>query len=399
MASSSSPWTLIFLNLPSKTFLGIDLLSFDSSPNFHGIENVPYGLHFIYSGTNASLAIRHGRWLNIEASKTASVHVFKWNTNEETLVLLESRSSEALAATSAIPTLRKRGLVDYEALEDATSNAQAKQDANSPSRPGDWDALSSRISSRTLIRIISLDWTLTSTSSAPEDTERIPGLTELEASSKLRGDTSLDFAFVDLKQTWPEEAIGRDRTEKARDRTWYLGHLMDGLSPGDRQAGAKELLAELRFCFLMVLTLANYSCLEQWKRILSVIFTCRDGLSEIEGYFVEVLKALRLQMAHVDDVDGGLFELRDDSGSGWLKQLVSRFKGSVEEVTKEGSELRQELERFETFMKERYGWESGRNLLKRGMLELEDGEKVEMTMDGADEDDETGEYAPVVVET
>ena len=37
-------------------------------------------------------------------------------------------------------------------------------------------------------------------------------------------------------------------------------------------------------------------------------------------------------------------------------------------------------------------------MLKRCMLELEDGERVEMDMNDADEEDETGEYAPVVVE-
>ena len=60
--------------------------------------------------------------------------------------------------------------------------------------------------------------------------------------------------------------------------------------------------------------------------------------------------------------------------------------------------MRQELNMFEGFMRERYGWESGHDLLRRGMVELEDGERVDLSMDGADEEDEAGEYAPVVVE-
>ena len=32
------------------------------------------------------------------------------------------------------------------------------------------------------------------------------------------------------------------------------------------------------------------------------------------------------------------------------------------------------------------------------MLELEDGEQIEVQISGADEEDETGEYAPVVVD-
>ena len=37
-------------------------------------------------------------------------------------------------------------------------------------------------------------------------------------------------------------------------------------------------------------------------------------------------------------------------------------------------------------------------MLKRGMVQLEDGEQVELTMEGADEEDEMGEYAPTVVD-
>ena len=95
------------------------------------------------------------------------------------------------------------------------------------------------------------------------------------------------------------------------------------------------MLGELQFCFLMVLTLMNYSCLEQWKRILSVVFTCKNALQEIEGYFVEILKVLRLQLGHVNDVDGGLFDLRDEVESRWLREMVRRFRRSVDEVMNE----------------------------------------------------------------
>ena len=130
-----------------------------------------------------------------------------------------------------------------------------------------------------------------------------------------------------------------------------------------------------------------------------MLFTCKEALGEVEGYFVEVLKVLRLQLEHVDDVEGGLFDLRDEVGSRWLRRLVEGFRGNVEERCELGSELRVQMEEFEEFVKERYGWESGRDVLRRGVVELEDGERLEVSLDGADEDDEMGEYAPVIVET
>ncbi|RMZ81988.1 hypothetical protein DV737_g2333, partial [Chaetothyriales sp. CBS 132003] len=362
--------------------------------------------HFLYASTDASLSIRHGLWLRIAEPREPVVHVFKWSGADECLLLLPLNSSEATAARSAIPSLRERGLVEYQALEDATADAAAKQDASpaaaGAAAPSDWRLLVSHVDDSVLNRILPADWTLTSVSSAPHDTEHIPGLSHLEASSVLSGETKLSFVSVNLKQTWPTDAIGRERTDRARDRSWYLGHLIDSLvaPPGShRSHGARQLLGELQFCFVMVLVLANYSCLEQWKRILSVILTSQAALGEIEAFFVEVLKLLKLQMAHVDDVDGGLFELRDESSSSWLRLLIRKFRGSVEEGTKEAGPVWKELDSFEAFMKDHYSWESGRDWLKRGLIELEDGDKVELTVDGADEDEETGEYAPVIVDT
>lgn len=163
-----------------------------------------------------------------------------------------------------------------------------------------------------------------------------------------------------------------------------------------RQHGAKLILGELQFCFLMVLTLANYSCLEQWKRLLTVAMTCKEALGEIEGYFVEVLDILSLQLKHADDVEGGLFELRDEVGSAWLRALIERFSENVKESG--GTQLNRAREEFEKEMKENFDWEGKGSVVRRGMLEMEDGERVEVAMDGVDEDEEKGEYAPVVVE-
>ena len=174
---------------------------------------------------------------------------------------------------------------------------------------------------------------------------------------------------------------------------------METAGEGSRKTGAKEVLGELQLCFLMILTLANYSCLAQWKRLLTVLCTCREALEEIEGYFGEVLRVLELQLRHADDVEGGLFELRDEVGSKWLRGLMAGFVDAVEETGAGEGELQGEMKQFQEAMHERFGWEGKDSVLRRGILELEDGERVEVSMDGADEDEERGDYAPVIVET
>ncbi|KIY00822.1 uncharacterized protein Z520_03488 [Fonsecaea multimorphosa CBS 102226] len=417
---SQNSSTLIILSLPPKTFVGLDLVSFNSSPHFQGIATIPFGIHFLYTGTDASLSIRHGRWLNLTSA--SPIQVLRWNSDGETLQVVEQQNDQtARNAIAGVVSNNGRGLVDYAALQNATSelslrDGSKESDGTSRSAAGDneedsraestdWPSLTAHISPSLLTRILSPDdWIISSISSAPIDTETIPGLSHLEASNALH-QLPLDLLPINLKQTWAGGDIGRVRTDRARDRSWYLGQLIEqaARSPNrDKAAGAREVLGELQFCFLMVLTLANYSCLEQWKRLLSVFLTCRTALDEVEGYFVQVVKVLHLQIKHVDDVEGGLFELRDESGSAWLRTLWARFRTLVDDDAENKGKkesLRKEVDALQRLFEEKYGWQSERDILRRGMLELEDGERVEVTMHGVDEDEETGEYAPVIVET
>ncbi|KAI1627196.1 A1 cistron-splicing factor [Exophiala viscosa] len=408
MASQLENPTVLLLSLPPKTFIGLDLLSFNSSPNFQGITNIPVGLHFLYTGTDASLSIRHGRWLNVRRQCL----VLQWNSATENLDLLEPDSQ---TAQSAIRSVSRRGLVDYTALQDATSDLSSQQQSEQDdptsqqhddhrAESTDWPSLTSHLTSSLLTRLLSPAWIISSISTAPADTEHIPGLSHLETDNALR-QSPLDLLPINLKQTWSEGDIGRTRTDRARDRSWYLEQLVDNVTPSgaDRTVGAKQVLGELQFCFLMVLTLANYSCLEQWKRLLTVMFTCRTALIEIEAYFVEAVKVLRMQARHIEDVDGGLFEMRDESASSWLRSVWGKFRALVDETftedTSGGQALKAEIEALQKFFEEKYGWQSERDTLRRGMLELEDGERIEVSMQGVDEDEEKGEYAPLIVDT
>ena len=177
--------------------------------------------------------------------------------------------------------------------------------------------------------------------------------------------------------------------EASEDRTKFF----------EKALGVVEIiLGELQFTFLMVLTLNNNSCLEQWKRILGLLLTCRDAVKERTHLFLEFLKVLRLQLSHCGDMEAGLFDL-NEQGGGFLKPLLRRFRKSLDEFDgKWKSDMVDEFDDLQEFLQKEFGWELDDSYVKRGMLELEDGERVEMDMNGADEDDETGEYAPTIVE-
>lgn len=412
--------SLLFHSLPATAFIGVDLLSVTTSPNLRGIKNIPEGYHFLYSSADASHSLRHG-WFFSTSTRTvvadrpqprpgssSEILNWRWSTEDECLIP-ETDPSPAERAHADLATPWERGLLDY------TRPGRDGGDGNGRETTAgglwrEWRELTGHFTDALLDRVLATgenkedkrtsgrDWSISSVSSAPRDVDKIPGLTFSEAA--IKGEKDLNFLPIDLKKTWREGAVGRERTDAARDKSWYLRNLMERAagSTGDISVGAAQLLGELQLCFLMVLTLANWSCLQQWKRILSLLLSCQQALVEVEDYFVTVVKVLRAQLQHCKDVEGGLFDFREE-GARWLEGLLAQFRSNVEEAFQDsdGVMLKAELKKVEQDLKDEYGWESGKPMLKRGLLELEDGEKVDMDMNGADEEDETGEYAPVVV--
>lgn len=398
MASSPSAakyhQTLQFESLPSSTFLGLDLISLTVSPNFQGVRNVTPGVHLLYCALNSSLSIRHGQWLHIPGTPEAS-YLWRWDAESEDLNRVVSDSNNDLVrAYARLSTLPNTSFVEY--LDPGKEGDQSEHFGEAAR---EWALLSRHVSAEVLNRVLGPEWRISSVSTGPQDIEAIPGLDWTEA--RDHAEELLGFSQVDLKKTWREGAMGRERTEAARDRSWYLSDLLDRAAgeEGTRNEGAAALLGELELCFLMVLTMANWSCLEQWKRILGVLLTCSKALGEVPGFFTEVFRVLGLQLKHCDDVEGGMFDFREE-GAGWLKGLLNGFRDNVEEnAGASDAGLKEELRKVENFLAENYGWSKRKDVLQRGFLELEDGEQVDMDLNGADEEDETGEYAPVIVDS
>ncbi|OJK03705.1 hypothetical protein ASPACDRAFT_57085 [Aspergillus aculeatus ATCC 16872] len=477
--TTASP-TILLPHLPPKTLVGIDLITFTSTANFHGIRDLPAGWHFLYTGTTESLSLRSGSWFYVgdlgSAAAAAtnpgalvSLHqqtqrqqqeygqdiiVWKWDTESETLAPLSAASDadrqEAMRQKANLGAVYRRGgLFRYrsrvtEAMLAMQSQKQQQQqrgvrfedeevegeeDEEEQDGRRDWRGLTDRITEGLLDRIVGVPvvdvdgrarWMVTSASTALRDSDAIPGLTVEEeeggeqrldegAIERVTGEKEREFSFapVDLKRTWREGAIGRERTEAAQDRSWALGDLIDRVSSGSgakdaerERVGEGQLLGELQFSFLMILTLMNYSCLQQWKRLLELILTCRSAIRERGAFMSDLLRLLLLQLRRCDDVEGGLFDLDGEEGGAFLRKLLMKFRKSLYEVLEEtDSQVKTEFEKLEAFVKEEYDWELNRDvILRRGMVQLEDGEQVELEVAGDNEEEELGEYAPMVVD-
>lgn len=382
MQKGRSPAVLL-LDLAPSAFAGIDLLSFTTTPRFRGIKDLPVGLHFIYTGTTNDLSVRHGAWIQVRTDQDDRQPLFitRWNAASESFgIALDT--SEQLRWRANIGEFWRDGLTPY------------RQSAEGDSTD-DWASLCSCIRSSLLTRITGGDashWTLTSASSAAVDRDDIPGIRAEDFSSA--GIEELALLPIDLKRTWREGATGRERTDAAIDRSWALDNLAKTYTSGSYD----DVVGEIQFCFLMTLTLNNWSCFEQWKRILTLVFTCRAAVAPHADFYVRVIAALRLQLQHIKDAEGGLIDMTDE-GQSLLKDLLARFRrGLIDAPSLEQQDVLDELDDLEAYLQAEYGWEFGGSFAKSGVLDLEDGEQVRMDTTVYDEDDETGEYAPQVVD-
>ena len=457
----TTPATLLTLSLPASTLLGIDLLATTSSTRFIGITQLPPGWHFLFTSPTAELSVRHGFWFHVDndgysekrktkrqkqvdtvtrsdgpgkndeaAEKQGNgwLQISEWDSEVEQLIPITD-TTEVFTWQRRLqsdPKLRE-GLFPYrQAVPHPTTTTDAKDSSSVPDQksssendfqeePSDWPSLTAHITTSLLERFTSTPkLALSSTSCAVQDTESIPGLTTTEAAglNGYGGEKALGFLGIDLSRTWREGAVGRERTEGARDRSWALGDLVARLRDAERDGDewGAEVLGEMEVAFLMMLTLSNYSCLEEWKRVLALVLTCRAIVPEREEFFVAFLELLLLQLRHCADVEGGLFDMHDDGGGNFLRELLKEFRRGVDEVFssdiddrgrdggEKGEDVEEALKEVEDWVKKEWGWEMGDDWLRKGGLVLEDGEWLEVETEEMLGEDERGEFAPIVVD-
>ena len=419
-------------DLPRSALLGINLVALSFNPPAQGgssrsmerspstsqtITNLSPGTHFLYASATGSHSLRTGIWLTIPDDGRPFARAWAWDPEHERLVDASvPRNSGALTRHDGPGVLDYRELLTKAAQPAAALSATGpplRLTDEMPPRPltiaaADWPALVSHVSPAVLARLTGRAeaWPVTTAASGPQDRDVIPGLDAWEAESAR--DEELHFLGIDLRRTWVDGAVGAERTRDARDRSAAVERIVDrcegpgadgGVAEG-REVWGTSVLGEMQACFVLVLTLANYSCMEEWRRILGLILTCRELVLRREGFFLEFLKVLGLQLRHFDDVDGGLFDLGDSGSENYLKVLLRGFRKMLNQEIEasQGNDLREAMRDLEDWLMDAWNWQLGDSVLKRGMVQLEDGENVELEVNGVDEDEERGEYAPVVVD-
>ncbi|KAK9454871.1 A1 cistron-splicing factor [Dipodascopsis uninucleata] len=266
---------------------------------------------------------------------------------------------------------------------------------------------------------------ISSTSASDIDTYLLDEAIAKASGTKMQeseDEESFRFLKYDLKRqrTWREGAVGRELTAAALDRSWFLSDIVRRQRDGDYNM----VLAEVQQCFILIVILANYSAAEQWKRLLELLCTCKTAIYTMPDFYIKLLQILALQFESIPDV---YFE--NLLGPLFVKKQIRELKKTINDpsnrsftTTNENEqnitsfteskrvEMLSLLSEISSVLREKFGVDISNSDSRRNKLnmasEVETAQQYgsedvnyepDIGNESDDADEETGEYAPVIV--
>ncbi|XP_051117659.1 uncharacterized protein LOC127242240 [Andrographis paniculata] len=374
--------TLLLLDVPQYTLIGIDTQMFSSGPNFNGVKMIPPGVHFVYYSSSDKGGSQFSAIVGffIDASPS-QVIVRKWEQKEERFVKLseeeEGRYSDAVRRLEFDKKLGPYTLSQY----------------------GAWKNLSNYITKDTIERIEPIGGEITIACEPDMVGRSSKTIMEEKMSEQL---TNNRFATSEEKSkrrgcyytTIPRVVkykgmSGQELTNLNVDKTQLLESILMKEYGGDENA----LLAELQFAFIAFLMGQSLEAFLQWKLLLTLLFGCTEApLRTRSRLFTKFVRIVFYQLKYgfkKDENDIGAMRegvpaLLDESwlsSDSFLHHLCKEFFSVVLEAPVVDGDLLSWTRKLKSLVEDTLGWAFR--------------PKSSSTGDGIyfDEDDE---YAPVV---
>ncbi|KAI9646880.1 hypothetical protein NHQ30_004880 [Ciborinia camelliae] len=414
---------VIIRNLPTNTMFGYDTKAYTIKTEgaLEGVKQIPAGAHFFWGGSGNGSS-RTGFWfmsMKLASDEYGETHVLRWDNYHESLEE-ELSEAEKRIQKSSIPEIINK-LESYLSNDKATTPAPADSistspaSLNSPSSPitadntnsnNMWRRLTSCIKHPYLKRVTGGNWNSWKVSSSHD-----VKTTELQASSVPRdakgkstnfdGDDFLNFVFPRNSRTFSESSSGRERTEQAIDSTAFIIDAIGHCTYED----SDEIIGEMQFCFITGLVLGNLACMEQWGIIISKLFGAYRLSMDHPVFFCKVITAVHAQFMYDEEgFDTSIFDHDSHLGDD-LKIILTKFKSRLNEqllsngsnITREQEEVGKAFEDLESWLW-KWGWDLRGNYHRSGKFQLEDGEVIDVELKDFEDEDERGEYAPMIVD-
>uniref|UniRef100_A0A061R3I3 A1 cistron-splicing factor AAR2 n=1 Tax=Tetraselmis sp. GSL018 TaxID=582737 RepID=A0A061R3I3_9CHLO len=391
--------TLLLLQVPQGTAIGIDHQVFLSGPKFCGVKMLPPGPHLLtyYAiGSSGTLAAPTSRWVVLHAKQ---VVVLRWQPEAELLEELPDEDERERYALGARRFDFDSGLAPY----------------NLSAFPV-WKLLAADVSQRTLDRLLPpclntsvtaearppaassaaearLDEQLRS-GAGPMDVEQAPGTSGPDGEGSRRQSSSVgSCSFTALPLRVSGEGLTPEQLTAANmDKSAALDSLIRDQYDGDE----RELLAEFQTAFLNFVLGHSLQAYAQWKDFLVLVCSCAQAISPRHGrsgLICSFAKTLRVQLqvtleAEASTPSGmmgdatpfGVPMVEELLAASFLRPLLGGWLEDIQDPAAEVEpDLRQEGRRIRDLLAKRLGMDLAADELSAG--------------------DQGDEYAPVIVET
>ncbi|ONI17424.1 hypothetical protein PRUPE_3G158200 [Prunus persica] len=382
--------TLLFLDVPQHTLIGIDTQMFSVGPDFKGIKMIPPGPHFVYYSSST----RDGKEFSpiigffVDAGPS-EVIVRKWDQQEERLVKVPEEEEERYC--QAVRSLEfDRHLGPYNL-----------------SQYGDWKQLSNYITKSIIQRIEPIGGEITVASESTMHVNTPSTMMEKALDEQLnasRCSTPSDKSqtrgcyYTSIPRVTKRKGIhGQQLTSLNLDKT----QLVESVLLEDYGGSEDLLLAELQFAYIAFLMGQSLEAFLQWKSLVSLLFGCTEApfhtRSRLFAKFIRVIYYQLKQGLQKDctDTNSGSTLLDDSwfSADSFLHRLFKDFFLLVQDASVVDGDLLSWTRKLKELLENNLGWEFQQNSAVDGMYFEDDDEfapVVEML------DDPSSSVAPSV---
>ncbi|CAN7053374.1 hypothetical protein IGI04_028291 [Brassica rapa subsp. trilocularis] len=373
--------TLLFLDVPQHTLIGIDTQMFTVGPAFKGIKMIPPGIHFVFYSSSTrdgkEFSPTIGFFIDVAPSQ---VLVRKWNQQEEWLAKVseeeEERYSQAVKSLEFDKHLGPYNLSQY----------------------GAWKHLSNYITKDVIEKFepvggeITVIYESAILKGGPKtemeralDAQMKKSKSEASSSSSTEQPKGNRFYYTSIPRIIKHKGIsGQELTSLNLDKT----QLLESVLSKEYKASEDLLLGELQFSFVAFLMGQSLESFMQWKSLVSLLLGCTEAPFQTRSeLFTKFIKVIYHQLKYglqkeSSGPEMGVLALLDDSwlaSDSFLHLLCKDFFALVEEASVVDGDLLSWTRKFKELLESRLGWEF----------------QKKSDVDGIyfDEDDE---YAPVV---
>ncbi|KZV48923.1 hypothetical protein F511_09711 [Dorcoceras hygrometricum] len=372
--------TILLLDVPQFTLIGIDTQMFSSGPKFKGIKMIPPGIHFIYYSSSN----REGSEFSPIAgffidARPSQVIARKWEKKEEIFVKLLEEEEERY----------------YHAVKSLEFDAQLGP--YSLSQYAEWKHLSNYINKATIDRIEPIGGEITVASESemarnfPETTMEKALAEQLQTSkfsTQEENSQRRRCYYTTIPRVIKHDGMSAEElTNLNLDKT----QLLEGILMKEYGGVEDSLLAELQFAFIAFLMGQSLEAFFQWKLLLGLLFGCTEApLHTRSRLFTKFIRVIYYQLKYgfrkdwpdKGATDKGVSVLLDESwlsSDSFLHHLCKDFFSLVMEAPVVDGDLLSSTRKLKQLLENSFGWKFHQNSTMHGIY--------------LEEDDE---YAPVV---